>query len=153
MSATLSDSPAAIVRQLLIDLGLATSPDADPLLPWPAYAKSEPPTPDNCVTVYDTAGTLTGRAHPTGELFGYQGFQIRVRSATDRVGWVKADAIITALSVDVYRRTVTVGGNVYLVQCVTRIGDVIAIGREAGVSERRIWTLNAQLDARQLTAA
>lgn len=150
MTNNLQDAPSAIVRKLLVDLGLASDPLAVPLLPWPAYAKSEPPTPDNCVTVYDTAGTSTGRAHPTGELFGYQGFQVRVRAATDRAGWIEVDAIMTTLAQDVYRRQVTVGANTYLVQCVTRIGDAIALGREAGVSERRLWTLNAQLDARQL---
>ena len=97
MSGLLAHSPAAIVRQLLIDLAIGSEAAS-----WPVYATSEPDEPDACLTVYDTAGRLQGRTHPDGEVQGLDGVMIRVRAADAESGWAKANAVAIALDEDVY---------------------------------------------------
>lgn len=145
---TLTHSPADVTRWLLCALGLATDPDDGST--WPGYATGEPSSPDNCITVYDTAGGDDGRSMVTGEVFGNNGIQVRIRSSTHTVGWQKADAIWTTLAEGVYDQTVTVGSTSYLIHCYTRIGDIIAIGKESPTSKRSIFTINCQITFRQL---
>ena len=149
MPQTLSHSPAQIVRQLLIDLSLGTLPSASGS--WPVYATHEPNTPDDCVTVYDTAGTDDGRSMISGELWGHDGFQVRVRGKDHDTGWLKADAIQAGLAESVYDRTVRVSSSAYLVHAITRIGDVLTLGTEAPTSKRSLFTINATLSVKQLS--
>lgn len=138
----MQNSPAEIVRQLLIDLNLGIFPIAGSPLPWQAFVSGEPPSPDNCITVYDTAGTGDGRSMIDGEPFGHYGFQVRVRSKDYKTGWQKADAILTAMSA-VLRRKVTVNSDVFFVQAITHISDIIPLGKEPSISKRNLFTINA----------
>lgn len=148
MPQTLTHSPAKILRQLLIDLSLGTLPSANGS--WPVYATHEPNLPDNCITVYDTVGTDDGRSMITGELWGHDGFLVRVRAADHDTGWLKADAIQTGLAESVYDRTVHVSGSTYLVHAVTRIGDVLTLGTESPTSKRSLFTINATVSLKSL---
>lgn len=148
VATSLADSPATIARQLLVDLGLGTQPAAAGA--WPVYASQEPDTPDNCITVYATQGTDDGRLQVDGSLQGHLGFQVRIRSDGYETGWQKGDAIQTTLATQVLRETVVVGANVYLVQCVAKIGDILELGKEQG-SYRFLFTINAVLSVRQIT--
>lgn len=144
----MTHSPADVVRQLLVDLGLGTEPSAAGA--WPVYATGEPASPDAVITVYDTAGTNDGRSMVSGELFGHAGVQVRVRAATHAAGWTKADTVQEALAEDVYQRTVHVGAATYLVHSLNRIGDVLAIGKESPTSKRSVFTLNMVVSVKQL---
>lgn len=137
----LPHSPADVLRQLLVDLGLGSEPAALSL--WPVYATSEPSSPDNCLTTYDTTGLTDARLMVTGEAPVHHGFQVRVRSADHQSGWAKANAVRTALAESVYQHTVHVGASAYLVHAVARIGDVLTLGSESPTSKRRLFTLNA----------
>lgn len=145
---TLTHSPADVLRWLLVALGYGTDPDDGSA--WPAFTGGEPGSPDAVITTYDTQGTDDGRSMIDGELFGNAGVQIRVRSATHAAGWVKADAIQTALAEAVYDETVHIGAATYLVHCVSGIGDVLALGKETPTSKRSLFTLNVTVSLKQL---
>lgn len=147
MLTTINHSPADVLRWLLIALGLGTDPANGG--EWQVYAGNEPGTPDQVITITDTAGTPQGRLHIDGEVIATFGFQVRVRSKDHPTGWLKADAIRNALAKSVDRTQVTVGGVAYLVPCVVRIGNVIPLGKESA-SKRSIFTLNAETHVRQL---
>ena len=152
MSNYLEHSPADIIRTLLIDLGVATTPSADG--DWPAYAGREPNTPDNVVTVYDTEGTPDGRSMIDGEVWKHHGFQIRLRCNDQYDGWMKIDAIAKALEMSVYLATVSVGDDagtgsaVYTVYAINRKSGPLSIGTEPE-SKRFIYTYNAVAAIRQ----
>jgi hypothetical protein len=144
VAGALNHPPARILRQLLVDLGVATFPrgpsEAD--LAWPAYYGSEPDTPDDVITVKGTADRDQGRTHPDGERQGMYGFQVRVRSSTEQEGDVKAREIAVALDQDLYQEWVTVEGSRYLVHSVTTTGGPVPLGKVSG-SRRSVFTLNA----------
>lgn len=144
---SLTNSPADIVAYLLAELGAGSLPTAN--TSWPIYAGGEPDLPDNCITVYDTEGSDHGRNMVTGEVMGHQGIQIRVRANTHNVGWARADLLSSYLA-DVRQRTVSISGVAYTVACFARIGDVIAIGRDRPQGSRRVFTLNALVDVKQV---
>lgn len=147
---TLEHSPAQIIRQLLIDLSLATDGGAS----WPAFYSREPGAPDNCITVYATQGIVHGRSMIDGRIVEKRGIQIRIRSQVENVGWVKADAIRTELAESVYQRTVHITSGAthtdYLVHSLDRIGEILSIGTESPTSSRNLFTLNAVTHIRQL---
>lgn len=144
----MTDSPADVVRWILVALGVGTDPELGSA--WPVYCSSEPDRPDNSITVYDTDGTDNGRTMVDGKLQRLFGFQVRVRSDSHGTGWTKADAIQTALAESVYQETVTVNGRSYLVHAVSRIGDVLPLGKESPTSKRSLFTLNAGVTVRPL---
>src|SRR5688572_13398595 len=100
MALELLHSPGEVVAYLLVELGLGATPTNPPASPatWPVYAEGEPDTPDNCITVYTTAGRSDGRSMIDGELFEHYGVQIRIRGRTQTDGWQKASAVRKAIS-------------------------------------------------------
>ena len=143
MSGSLEESPADIIRQLLIDLSMGTASGT-----WPIYSFWEPDTPDNCITIYHTAGDLVASHQIDGEVQEYHGFQVRVRSSTPEVGFTKARAI--AVSMDsMIQDAVVIGANVYLIYSIVRKTDVIPIGKETPTSFRDVFTINAVACLRQ----
>lgn len=150
MPGTLLHSPADVIRRLLIDLGLGLDPSPTTAeVTWPVYATTEPSVPDNCITVYDTTGYDEGRTAPDSERQEHHGFQVRIRSATFATGYVKARAIATAMDAQ-YQDVMTLDGSRYLVHCITRIGDVLPIGKETPNSKRDIFTINCKAALRKL---
>lgn len=133
-------SPADVVRWLLIQLGIAAEP---PVTPWPAYCSSEPNFPDDCVTVYDVAGVDDGRLMVTGEAPTHYGVQVRVRATDHATGYAKASEIRDTFAEDVLLETVTISDTTYLVQAMSRIGNVIALGKETPAGRRSLFTCNA----------
>jgi len=150
MPGRLPHSPARIVRQLLVDLGLATSPDASPLQDWPAYHSKEPNAPDRVITVFGTFGMKHGRTHVDGETQEHHGIQVRVRSDVEASGWDKVNEIAVAFDESVYQESVSVGGTNYLVHCINRDGDPIPLGQFAPNSKLTIHVLNCLLSVRRV---
>ena len=151
MSQPLWHSPADIVRELLVQLGMGSDPTVSPGSPWPVYASAEPQSPDNCITVFDTQGTDDGRT-----MHGFKpdhfGIQVRVRAADHPTAWQKADAQIrVALCEGVddsslpqtVTLTIPLPMTRYTVPNFARIGQCLALGKEAPNSRRSIVTLNA----------
>lgn len=142
LSTTLLHSPADVIGQLIIDLGLGvtfTNPPTD----WQVNVSNEPHTPDNVITTYDTSATNDGRSQIDGEKYQHYGVQVRIRSSDHTTGYVKSQAIAVAFDETVYQNTVTIDGSNYLVHSISRDSEVLAIGKETPESRRRVFTINA----------
>jgi hypothetical protein len=144
-------SPADILRWLLVALNVGVSPaayEADTTLEWPIYNDTEPATPDNVITTYDTTAGDDGRSMVTGLTYQHYGVQVRVRSALVG-GWPKIKRIQTVLDQQVLDSMVTIGSSVYLVHSVDT-ANPLRLGKEVPNSARRLFTLNCLVSVMQL---
>jgi len=142
-------SAADVTRWYLIAAGVGTDPHEAGS--WPVFAGHEPSTPDNCITVYDTDGPNSGRSMIDGEVFGFEGVQVRVRSKDYPTGYGKLRLILVALAESVYQTVVAVGTDRYVVHAYDQITNPIPIGRETPTSSRQVFTGNVIMTYRQLT--
>ena len=150
MESNLPHTVADIIRWLLITIGQGTDPndnDTPELRIWPVHAKSEPDSPDDCITVYSTSGTLDGQSPHDSSLWDRHGWQVRVRGRTHHSGYQKANNIRNTLAA-VYWQTITVqdpGGTIetdYRVERVNIDGQVNDLNREQPTSGRYVFTIN-----------
>lgn len=139
MSLQILHSPAQIIQQMMIDLGEGT--DGSTNGTWPIFATEEPDDPDNCITVYDTQGTDDGRTMTDGKAGVHHGIQVRVRAYDHPTGYVKIKTIRNDFET-VLNKQVSLDTQLYLVECVTHIGDVLPLGQDTPTSKRRAFTLN-----------
>lgn len=135
----LTHSPAQIIQQMMIDLGVGT--DGSLNNAWPIFSTEEPDDPDNCITVYDTTGSDDGRSMVDGKSMQHHGIQVRVRSYDHQTGYVKAREIRSAFE-GVLNKQTSLETNLYLVECINKIGDVLCLGQDVPASKRRVFTLN-----------
>ena len=147
MSGTPIHSPADILAQLIINLGLGTAPAS--ALAWPVFSSQEPDLPDDCVTVYDAAAQQQGRTMIDGQRQESPGFQVRVRAAHHEDGYKKSQAIATGLDEDFYDASLLLGSTHYLVHSVSRSTGVIALGKEPN-TQRVAFTFNGTVTLKQL---
>lgn len=149
MSSLLTHAPSDVVATLLVLLGAGGDPSDAPLdAPWPVRCEEEVGSPEEAITVYDTAGIDDGR-DAFGERVEHHGIQVRVRSGDFARGSAKANAIAIALD-GVHWREVPHLGEVYLVHTITRTGPPLRLGKER-TSSRRLWTINALVAMTQLS--
>lgn len=132
-------SPAQIIQQMMIDLDEGT--DGSLNNSWPIFATVEPDDPDNCITVYDTQGTDDGRTMTDGRADVHHGIQVRVRAYDHSTGYVKTKTIRNDFET-VQNKQVSLNLQLYLVECVNKIGDVLPLGQDAPNSKRQVFTLN-----------
>ena len=151
MTSQLAHTPADVIAQLLVDGGQGSDPLVLPLGDWPIYVESEPDSPDSVLTVYTTTGIDDGRTMPDGELQQHYGFQVRIRSRTAKEGYTKAAAIRAFLSEVVKDNRVSLDLSDYLVLCVSKIGQIMRLGKDTPTTKRSLYTLNATLPLRQLS--
>lgn len=161
MSGTLAYSPAKILRQCFINLGLAADATGAGKYrasdgkyvgsAWPAFSDGEPDSPDSCITVYGTAGTSTGREMVSGQRQEHHGVQVRIRAQEETAGYAKANALAQAMDQSILMNIVTIGAHSYRLWAVTRTSDVLYIGTEGATSKRRIYTINAKMAVEQIT--
>lgn len=144
----LSHDPADIIRYLLIDLGSGTLPTDNGA--WPVYTANEPDLPDNCITTFNTTGSVQGRLQMNGLFVEKPGVQVRVRGISHQIGFAKGKTIEFKLDTEVYRDVVNIGANQYLVHAVTRSANLIFAGKDATSSKRFIFTLNLLVNLSQL---
>lgn len=138
----LNHSPALIAQKLLILGSVGTDVSANGL--WPVYAANEPPSPDNCITCYDTAGIPAGRTSPDGETVMYYGLQIRVRANNYGSAMQKASQIGEFLD-EVYDMSVTIGSDVYTIHAFISRNAPIYIGKQIPASKLDIVTINVNM--------
>ena len=148
MSGALTHSPADIVRNLLINLGLGTTPSVSGS--WHIYSDLEPGTPDSVITVYNTTSVIHGRRMTDGETNEHHGILIRIRDANPKSGYTKSRAIARSLDVDVFLNTVVFDSSTYTIQSISR-NDVFSIGKERPTSRRNLFTINAICALRETT--
>lgn len=146
MTEPLRYSPADVLRAYMVAAGFVSSENATP---WPSRVTNEPDTPDNCVTFYDSTGRDLGREHVSGARLELPGVQVRVRSSSHPDGYAKARTLAIALDA-IHKVTVTMsGGYSYVISTVNRTTDVLALGKDAPNTARRIFTVDALVSLRQ----
>jgi hypothetical protein len=148
MSQLLTHSPADVLRQALVDLGVAGDSSS---ITWPAAVGREPDRPDNCITVYDTAPRADSRSAIDGELSEHYGIQVRVRSSTYSAGWARAHALYNALCKTLNLQTVTLEGSTYLIECASEPRGPRPLRRPATEDRRVVFTMDCLLVAKQLS--
>lgn len=155
MSIPFSHSVARIVQQLLIDRGFGIDPEAGftgTAADWSVYASGEPPTPDNCITVYETTPTIWGKAQTTGQQFAHQGCTIRLRGVDEPTASYKASQLMVQLTEQVYQQdvflTYTTGGIItttrYMVSSFPQVSKV-PFGTFAPNDKRFLVNLNCKV--------
>lgn len=142
MSGPLNHSPAYVLRQALVDLGLGTDPadNGD----WPVIARKEPDEPDDVITIYNTAGRDLGRTAPDQRRIELYGTQVRVRASTPSGGNSKARAVANTLDA-LYLQTVLVDGTRYEIAHFARTTDVLDLGVDSPVTNRSVFVVNGLL--------
>ena len=128
-----------IIRQLIVDLGLAEESDGD----WPCYVSFFPDQPDEGIAVYDTAGIPDGRVM-AGERIEHDGIQIMLRGLDYRTTWEKADLI--ARTLDIQRQVIVAveSDSSYIIHNVARTGTITPMGMDEFSNQRRYYfTVNA----------
>ncbi len=139
---SLAHSPADVVAQALVDLGVGVASAAGSGADWQVKVNDEPPDPDRVITVYDREGQNDARLQLTGEFVRHHGVQVRVRSRKSAEGWAKADDAAAALAEDATGRLVTVDGTDYFLTAVTGIAQPLRLGRAPG-TDRFLYVVNA----------
>lgn len=147
MSLPLLHSPADILSRVLIAIGAGTEPGAGGA--WPIGVDLEPNVPDNCITVFDTAGRPDARLMD-GQLMEHYGFQIRVRSVSHPIGYTKGYDLRTTMAENLKDAFVTIDATPYVVPSVQTI-NLIRLGRESPNSSRYLFTINGLLVVQRLT--
>lgn len=145
----LSHTPAEILRQALIDLGVAT--DQEDERAWPIfYALLPEGVGVNLMTVHNTQGTLDGRLMDDGDYVEHPGFQIRLRTRYHRDGWLKAQAVWNALA-GIRRQPVTLPDPEteadvdYVIQSVTLTAPVAPMGQDPDHERRENFSINGRM--------
>jgi len=146
----LSRSPALVlVKYIINELSLMSAPsDRDS---WPLYVANTPDGVDvetNCGTVYDTAGVLDGKLM-NGEVIRHPGAQLRIRSRDFTTGYAKIEKIALALD-DVNWDTMTINGDTYQLQNISRATPIIPLGLERGTKRRFLFTVNFLVSMKKL---
>lgn len=146
MDLTLQHSPADILRYALIQNNQGADIEVSNV--WPIVVAVEPASPENCITIYNTDGQKDGRSMVTSDIFTHFGVQIRVRCSNEKTGFQKANMIRDALA-QIYYEAVTIDSDQYLLACVTKIGSVLGLGKDAPNSKRSLFTINTMLAVRR----
>lgn len=138
MSDTLLHNPSRILVQLLLDAGQVASFDA--LTGWPAWWEGVSDSPDDAVSVYDTAGISDGD-DMHGGINEHHGLQIRVRCSRPADGYSKI-AAIRDYTKSVTQQLVNVDDTQYTVQALVKFGPILSLGQEVPGSTRSLFTVN-----------
>jgi hypothetical protein len=137
----ITHSPAEIMAQLLVDLGMATGPGGSGS--WPVFKTGITDKPDDCIAVTDTAGIDDGAfLGPGATTEQHYGVQIMVRAATHPRCWVKTEAIRQALRAMDNMKTVWIGAASYTLPAVCRLAPPTVIGKDRPDSTRVLMSLN-----------
>lgn len=150
MSDVLTHSPADVLAQMMVDLGLGTDPPDEDA--WPVYATKEPNLPDQVMTVFDALGTSYGYSSNDGYHYHKEGVQVRARATTPKDGYTKLAFIVGYLNKNALAKqvTVTLDGTSYCVEVVT-LGMVIPLRRtDVPTSSRSVHVTNGFVTLRQL---
>jgi hypothetical protein len=146
MSGLLNNSPADIVRHLLVNKGVFTVPYEGGV--WPCFYNylpdGEEPLFDQVACIYDTTGLKQGRTANDGETLKAHGFMVSIQDLDQQVAYVKAVQVCNAFDVLVKRNLVIIDGNQYGVSTISQTGDINRLGRNAMAKHRRSsCTVNA----------
>ena len=134
----MNHSAAQVLKQYLIDIGYFEDDLGDD---WAIFVGSLPDKPYRAAAVYDTAGLLDGRIQSSGEAIIHHGVQLRVRSDSYNVGWVKIHDAGVALSA-AQNATVVLGTSTYTINNITTASSIVSLGPEEGSTRNVGFTSN-----------
>jgi hypothetical protein len=79
-----------------------------------------------------------------GEVLYHYGIQVRVRSVDHPSGFLKAEGLRHWMAEVLYAASVAVPptNNKYVLWCLSRIGQVLPLGRDTGNTGRKLFTIN-----------
>jgi len=140
----LTDSPAGIVKQYLIDESVGVDPVASPNDDWPIFIGTMPDddsVKDKALAVYDTAGVKNGRASRDGEVFYHFGVQVVIRADTYPNGWTQMKLVMDKLDV-VKLTSVTYNSTTYTFWNSTRTSFFV-LGTEPDKRRRETFSVNS----------
>lgn len=152
MTSQLSHSPADVLAQLIVQLGLGGDPEDDPLPDWPVYPTKEPNLPDRVIAVFDTMGVSFGYSSNTGNQYYKAGFQLSVRAEYPNVSYAKTEAVASYLNKNPAAKLVEVslGSSSYCVEVVT-CGITIPMPRtDTPTSKRAKHVVNGYITLTEL---
>jgi hypothetical protein len=135
-------APSDVIRWAIIHFGDGTDPTLSPLQAWPVYDDIEPPTPDNCVSVFSTTPEPGQRNMVSGDYPFHYGFMVRVRAQTSSGALLKIKTIETRLSQQLYDQVITIGGVNYVIHSVSIKSGPLRSGLDSPSTKRSIYTLN-----------
>jgi hypothetical protein len=132
MSGELYHTPAEIIAQMLVDLGIADYPETeDGLTGWTIFPNHLPEYPDQAMSVVDTQGRLHRRIQVSGLIGEHYGIQVLVRSAQDPgTTYTKTKTILHYFDTEVRKEEVTLDNSVYIVHAVTRTSPALPVGKD-----------------------
>jgi hypothetical protein len=150
---SLQDSPADVIAQILINMGLVADPDSSSSSnpDWLISVDQELAVPDDVIEIHNTAGIQSGRVQITGQMSELYGIQFMVRAVDSRIAFAMMNQLAVIVDQQIYRVTVPMNsGKSYFLDSITRTGTPIALGKEAPLTKRYIYTLNAITSVIQL---
>ena len=143
-------SPAAILRLLLIDDSLVTTPSGE--LPWPIYVNSMPDgdlIQHDSIAIYDVNSNKDGRLM-IGTVIQHYGVRLSVRCETYTDGWQKLDYISSVLNLNT-NEDVESDGITYRIHNATRTAPIEPLGNEDGTKRRFVFEASFLLTISQIT--
>ena len=136
-------SPALILSEYIINtLGLMTNPTASGL--WPLYTSYLPDSDDvesNAGAIIGKEGFLDGRLMKTGEVINHPGLQLKIRSLTNEIGYVKIESIGLGLD-QVAGNNIIIDGSTFEILNIKKVTDIISLGLEEGTNRKYISTID-----------
>lgn len=141
--------PVSILASYIIEV-LKKMTDPSNGIDWPLYQTSMPDGDEvktNCGALYDTPGMNEPRLM-MGLVVTHPGIQLRIRSSTSKIGWVKIEDIADALD-EVKNVDIAVDGKTYRIQNASRTSPIVPLGLEVG-TRRYLFTVNYLLTVRKI---
>lgn len=137
-------SPAYILQQYLVSIGLVKMPPVAAGVIWAAFVGSQPDDSDLCVTLYDSTGLMDGRYMNPGSTIDHPGIQIRVR-ALDYMTAYNMIALITNTLDVISNVPITLGdGSKFTIKAVNRRGTILSLGEDKE-RHRQMFVYNATI--------
>lgn len=147
-------SAANVIRHYLVGAGYGVLRTTTPSGLWPIFTSRLPDSIDRAIMISNQSGLMDGRNLRTGQTITHPGLQVLIRDMSEEDGYDKAFAIATALDA-LKRETVVVNASTYIIQAVTRKGDIIPLGSGTQDTElerkRFVHTLNAIATIRRVS--
>lgn len=144
-------SPASILAYYIIN-NLLKMTDRDDREDWPLYTSFLPDgdnVKSNSGAVYDTTGIKDGRLM-TGEVPQHPGTQLKIRSKSYEVGYIKIEDIASALE-EVVGETIVMDTGIYLLSNISRTSPVISLGLDGSDKRRFLFTVNFLMTVKNIS--
>lgn len=127
-------SPAEVLHQFLDESNAFDG--------WDAWINNTVDgTNGRSVSIYDTAGRIQGKSHPTSETIQHAGIMVQIRATSQGEGYAKIAEIYAAMD-QVRNASVTIGGTEYRLIAATPASTIQRLGKEQPEDYLWLYTSN-----------